>query len=201
MDLNSQKKIFGKIGGNYYLCKMEERYRNMEPKKYRELVDGITKSNILYEGVKVGKGLSVDHIFPVSIGRTLGLPPELVGDIRNLQIIPLKENMEKSYKCETIPLFIQQHILGIARELVVVTKKDRQKRGVERAKEKGMYTGRKKGSKDSNEKFMSKPKIREVIQLLNEGVKGVVISERLGIHINTITKVKKFLKHNPPLSI
>lgn len=174
---------------------MEERYRKMDPKKYRRLVDNITKSNLLYEGINVGDGLSVDHIFPISIGRTLGLHPEVLGDIRNLQFIPLNENIKKSYKCETIPLFIQQHILGIAEDLIVATQRDRQKRGVQRAKEKGIYTGRKRGSKESHEKFMNKPKIQEVIQLLNQGVKGIVISEKLDININTITKVKKILKH------
>jgi hypothetical protein len=176
---------------------MEELYRNMEPKEYRKLVDKISKSNLIYEGVKVKEGLSVDHIFPVSIARTLGLPPEVVGDIRNLQFIPLKENIKKSHRCETIPLFIQHYILGIAKNVVSVTKKDRQKRGVERAKEKGIYTGRKVGSSESPDKFMSKPKIQEVIKLLNDGIMCKDISTRLDININTITKVRKFLKHDP----
>jgi len=176
---------------------MKELYRNMEPKKYRELVTRITKSNLIYEGVNVEQDLTVDHIFPVSVARTLGLPPELVGDIRNLQFIPLKENLKKGYKCDTIPLFIQHYILGVSKDLIVVTKKDKQKRGIERAKEKGTYTGRQKGSKESQEQFMTKPKIQEVIKLLNEGVKSSDISRRVNIHINTITKVKKFLKHDP----
>ena len=177
---------------------MEERYRNMEPKEYRELVNKITKSNLFQEGVDVNEGLSIDHIFPVSIARTLGLPPEVVGDIRNLQFIPLNDNVKKSNRCETIPLFIQHYILGIAENILILTYKDRQMRGVERAKSKGVYKGRKVGSSESPKRFMSKPRIREVIRLLNEGVKCKDISTKLNIHINTISKVRRFLKNNPP---
>ena len=177
---------------------MEERYRNMEPKKYRKLVDKISKSNLLYQEVKIKEGLSVDHIFPVSIARTLGLPPEVVGDLRNLQFISLNENIKKSRRCETIPLFIQQYILGIAENILFITQKDRQIRGVEKAKSKGTYTGRKFGSSESPEKFMNKPKIQEIIKLLNEGVRSKDILMRLDVSSNTIIKVKKFLKNNPP---
>jgi len=174
---------------------VSEHYRNMEPKEYRKLVSKITKSNVLYEGIKIEEGLTVDHIFPVSISRTLGLPPEIVGDIRNLQFIPLDENIRKSYKCETIPLFIQHYILGIAKDVVIITTEERQKRGIKRAKERGAYKGRKIGSNESFEKFMSKPKIQEVIKLLNEGVKSVDILKKVDVHINTITKIKKNLRN------
>ena len=176
---------------------MEDKYRDMSPKKYRELVDNITKSNLKYYGSEVDEGLTVDHIFPVSVSRAMGLPPELVADMRNLQFIPLKENIRKGYKCNTIPLFIQHYILEVSRDIVILTRKQKIKRGIDRAKNKGVYKGRKVGSTETIEQFLEKPKIKEIVKLLKDGgITNVEISRRVGVHHNTVTKVRKYLKLN-----
>ena len=41
------------------------------------------------------KGYHLDHIFPISQGFKLGISPEAIGNIKNLQFIPRKRNMKK----------------------------------------------------------------------------------------------------------
>ena len=41
------------------------------------------------------KGYHLDHIFPISQGFKLNIPPEAIGNIKNLQFIPRKRNMKK----------------------------------------------------------------------------------------------------------
>jgi len=178
---------------------MEEKYRSMAPKLYRRKVNNITKTNLYFADIKVPEGLTVDHIFPVSIARTLGLPPEVVSDIRNLQFIPFGKNVEKTNKCDTIPLFIQHYILGIANKIILLSTKERQIRGVEKAKNIGTYKGRKIGTKETPEKFMEKENIQRVMIELLEGKRKSVISRDMGISVNTITKVKKYMVDYPDL--
>ena len=64
--------------------------------------------------------------------------------------------------------------------------------GIRKAKENGVYKGRKKGSTDSKEKIMIKH--IEIIELLDKGYSGVEISSITNRHPNTITKVKHIWK-------
>lgn len=52
----------------------------------------------------------VDHIYPIRQGFENSIPTELIGDIRNLRIIPRKENRSKSGKITIIPEHIQDFI-------------------------------------------------------------------------------------------
>lgn len=45
----------------------------------------------------------LDHIYPISLGFKHGIPAELIGDIKNLRIIPMHDNRSKSNKLITIP--------------------------------------------------------------------------------------------------
>ena len=85
-------------------------------KSYREAVSRISKVNLRQNNMEVSEGYEVDHIFPVSYGELLNLPPHVIADINNLQIITKEENSKKSNKCDSIPLFIQQYMLGITKE-------------------------------------------------------------------------------------
>jgi DNA invertase Pin-like site-specific DNA recombinase len=71
--------------------------------------------------------------------------------------------------------------------------------GIERAKLNGKYKGRNGGTIETPEKFMGKEKIQKVmIELLN-GKRSSVISTEINIHMNTITKIKKYMKRYPEL--
>ena len=59
------------------------------------------------------------------------------------------------------------------------------------AKLHGIYKGRKKGAKGDIQKWIQKPKIAKTIEYLKKGYKANEISKIIGIHVNTITKVKK----------
>ena len=64
-------------------------------------------------------------------------------------------------------------------------------RGVNRAKTRGLYKGRKKGTTESTEKFLAKPRIVSISQLLKKGATTLQISTKLGCSFSTIDKVRK----------
>ena len=63
---------------------------------------------------KIGRlennGYAVDHIYPKSKGFDNKIPAELIGDIKNLQIIPGIENSKKREKIIYIPTHIQHYL-------------------------------------------------------------------------------------------
>ncbi|MDC0339337.1 recombinase family protein [Flavobacteriales bacterium] len=83
-------------------------------------------------------------------------------------------------------------ILGVVGEMERNQIRERQKEGIHLAKLKGIYKGRKKGTKENKLKFLTKYK--KVIDLLNKEYKGTEISSITGIHVNTISKVKKMIQ-------
>lgn len=82
-------------------------------------------------------------------------------------------------------------ILGIVSEMEKTQIKERQIEGIKIAKLKGIYTGRKKGSKENVSNFLNKEKNKKALTYLQKGYSGKEISKIIGIHINTITKIKK----------
>ena len=84
-------------------------------------------------------------------------------------------------------------ILGIVAEMERKQIKERQKEGIELAKLRGVYKGRVQGSKEDIRTFLSKPKIAKTIEYLKKGYRASEISRIIGIHVNTITKVKKMM--------
>lgn len=82
-------------------------------------------------------------------------------------------------------------ILGIVGEMERTQIKERQLEGIRIGKLKGVYKGRKRGSKESVVDFLNKPKNKSVIDYLKKGYTGVEITKIVGININTITKIKK----------
>jgi DNA invertase Pin-like site-specific DNA recombinase len=85
------------------------------------------------------------------------------------------------------------NILGIVSEIERTQILERQRQGIDLAKSKGVYKGRKTGTQEDTLKFLSKAKNKKVIELLRKGYKSSDISTLVGVHINTITKIKKVL--------
>lgn len=83
-------------------------------------------------------------------------------------------------------------ILGIVSEMERTQSKERQIEGIKIAKLKGVYKGRQEGSKEDILTFLSKEKNKKALDYLKKGYKAIEISKILDIHINTITKVKKY---------
>jgi hypothetical protein len=46
----------------------------------------------------VNGAYQLDHIIPISVAYSKNLSPKQIGDITNLQIIPWKDNLQKSNK-------------------------------------------------------------------------------------------------------
>jgi hypothetical protein len=171
----------------------------MNKKRYRDSVDSISKTSIKHAGLFIDSGCEVDHIFPVSYGYVMKIPTHIIGHINNLQILTKEQNLIKSNKCDTIPIFIQEYLLNITKEKLDKEFLQRQRIGIQIAKSKGTYIGRVHGSLETIEKFISKPKNKKAIELLKEGkLKKVEISRIVGIHVNTITKLSKTIKNNNP---
>lgn len=69
--------------------------------------------------------------------------------------------------------------------------RERQREGIELAKLKGKYLGRKEGSKESVLDFLSKPKNKQVLDYLKKGYKAKEAAKLAEVHVNTVTKIKK----------
>lgn len=87
-------------------------------------------------------------------------------------------------------------ILGIVGEMERNQIKERQLEGIRIAKLKGAYNGRKIGSKEDVLSFLSKDKNKKAVEYIKKGFNGVEVSKLTGLHLNTITKIKKYLNTN-----
>ena len=82
-------------------------------------------------------------------------------------------------------------ILGIVAEMERNQIKERQLEGIKLAKLRGIYKGRFKGSKEDTLAFLSKEKNKKALEYLKKGYKGVEAAKLAGVHLNTVTKIKK----------
>jgi len=85
-------------------------------------------------------------------------------------------------------------ILGVVSEMTRAQILENQRQGIELAKlDPNKYLGRKPGSVEDPIKFLSKKKNRQALDLLKNGYKNIEVAKIVGLHPNTITKVKRYL--------
>ena len=82
-------------------------------------------------------------------------------------------------------------VLGIVGEMERTQIRERQKEGIRIAKLKGIYLGRKEGSKEDVLQFLNKSKNKKALEYLKKGYKAIEVSKLTDLHINTITKIKQ----------
>ena len=83
-------------------------------------------------------------------------------------------------------------ILGIVAQMEKSIGRERQLSGIALAKlQKNKYTGRAKGTSEDILKFLSKPKNAKAIDYIKKGYKNIEVAKIVGIHFNTITKIRK----------
>lgn len=82
-------------------------------------------------------------------------------------------------------------ILGILGEMERNQIRERQIEGIKLAKLRGVYKGRVEGSKEDTLAFLSKEKNKKALEYLKKGYKGVEAAKLAGVHLNTVTKIKK----------
>lgn len=81
------------------------------------------------------------------------------------------------------------NMLGVISQMEKSMLKERQYEGIQIAKAKGLYKGRKKNSFVDNLKFLSK--YQKCIDLLKKGYKSKEIAKINNVSVNTMTKIKK----------
>lgn len=74
--------------------------------------------------------------------------------------------------------------------------KERQMEGIRLRKEKGLYMGRQIGTKESNEKFLSKPKSKDILKDLGNGYSVREISKMRNCSYSTVYKVRNLQQLN-----
>jgi DNA invertase Pin-like site-specific DNA recombinase len=83
-------------------------------------------------------------------------------------------------------------ILGTVGEIERVRIKENQIQGIRIAKlKRNVYFGRKKGTKEDVHKFLDKPKNKKALEYIKKGYKLTEAAKLSGVHINTMTKIKK----------
>ncbi len=82
-------------------------------------------------------------------------------------------------------------VLGIVGEMELKKIRERQAEGIAVARALGKFTGRKLGSREDTLKFLSKPKNKKALTLLKDGYKATEVAKIVGVHQNTLTKIKR----------
>ena len=82
-------------------------------------------------------------------------------------------------------------ILGVVGEMERCQIKERQVEGIKIAKMKGIYLGRKTGSRETALSFLSKENNKKALDYLRKGYKVVEVAKLTDLHINTVSKIKK----------
>ena len=84
-------------------------------------------------------------------------------------------------------------ILGVVGEMEREQLRERQREGIQIAKLKGTYKGRVVGSTEDVVAFLSKDKNKKAVEYLKSGYKLTDIAELTGLHINTVSKIKRIV--------
>ena len=84
-------------------------------------------------------------------------------------------------------------ILGVVAEMERKLIRERQREGIELAKLKGRFLGRKKGTLENPLKFLSKKRNKHAMDLLMRGYKNIEVSRITGLHPQTVSKVKRLI--------
>jgi len=82
-------------------------------------------------------------------------------------------------------------ILATVSEMERSQIRERQLEGVRIAKARGVYKGRLQGTTEDVYAFLSKPKNRKALDYLKKGYKMNEAAKLAGVHINTMTKIRK----------
>lgn len=85
-------------------------------------------------------------------------------------------------------------ILGIVAEMERNQIKERTTEGIRLAKARGVYKGRKTDTKEDAVTFLSKEKNKKAVEYLKKGYKSSEAATLAGIHPNTVSKIKKYIK-------
>lgn len=114
---------------------------------------------------------------------------------KGINVVSQKEGLQTIVNGKENPVAkMMIGILGTLAEFELSRIKERQAEGIAKAKAKGVYIGRKKGSSEPTEVFVSKKSIQEVIKHLKQN-ESISRTARLSkVSEGTVKKVKRFIK-------
>jgi len=87
-------------------------------------------------------------------------------------------------------------ILGTVSEMERTQIKERQLEGIQIAKLKGIYKGRQEGTVEDVHTFLDKPRNKKALEYIKKGYKLNEAAKLSGVHLNTMTKIKKLAFSN-----
>jgi len=144
------------------------------------------------------KGITTVRVHELSrLGRNLQNILETVTFFteRKIQLVVKKENIRlfddtgKVTTSTTLLISILGLVSQLEREMIL----DRQREGIQIARLKGKFLGRKRGSVEGR-RFLEKPKVKQVVDLLRENrLKKSEVAKVVGLSPNTITKISKMI--------
>ena len=176
-DVISGSVIFGERPGGRKIIKL--------------LDDGILKELNVWSIDRLGRNLK-DILQTIDIFNNKGVPIIFINQgLRTLNEDGTENNIGK--------LIIS--ILGSVAEMERNQIRERQLEGIALAKARNVYKGRANGTKEDTLTFLSKPKNKKAVELLKKGYKNIEVSRIVGVHTNTITKIKKVLNHNDTIQV
>ncbi|MEA4981508.1 MAG: recombinase family protein [Paludibacter sp.] len=82
-------------------------------------------------------------------------------------------------------------ILGTVAEMERNQIRERQLEGIKLAKARGIYKGRKAGTKEDVHKFLDKPKNKKALDYIKKGYKLSEAGKLANVNLNTMTKIKR----------
>ena len=82
-------------------------------------------------------------------------------------------------------------ILGTVAEMERNQIRERQLEGIKLAKARGIYKGRKTGTKEDVHKFLDKPKNKKALDYIKKGYKLSEAGKLANVNLNTMTKIKR----------
>lgn len=154
------------------------------------LNDGIMKELNVWSIDRLGRNLK-DILQTIDVFNDKGVPIIFINQgLRTLNEDGTENNIGK--------LIIS--ILGSVAEMERNQIRERQLEGIALAKARNVYKGRANGTKEDTLTFLSKPKNKKALDLLKKGYKNIEVSRIVGVHANTITKIKKVLNQNDTIS-
>jgi DNA invertase Pin-like site-specific DNA recombinase len=119
-----------------------------------------------------------------------------------VQVIVAKEGIRllddsgKLNPTASIIIAVLSALAGIERTNI----RERQLEGIAIAKAQGKYAGRRHGSTESTEAFLSKPRSIQIAKLLDEGYRVIHIAKVLSVSTTTVIKVKRLRGTNGKLA-
>jgi len=113
---------------------------------------------------------------------------------RGINVISEKEGLQTLINGKENPVAkMMIGILGTLAEFELNRIKERQMEGIAKAKQKGVYAGRNKGSKESLEVFLNKASTRLIIRNLKKGESIRRTAKLSSASVGKVQKVKKLL--------